>query len=503
MRGKRYRCIHHLRIQSRDSLPSVWKNFLKYCQYRLNSTNLKFFVCAAQTFSKIAFMITDTGGILSIPSASATKQTMAPANGVSREDDKRLRLRTVSITLIAFTWLCSSSFAGVDAQLLHPTDMMALRAIKNSMGDLPGGTFFSTWVFAFRINPCLSFAGLQCTRIGSFNRISALSLGPTSSGTPGLTGTLPTSLGDMIYLQTLTISAGAIRGPIPDTIGNLKKLTTFSCSSNYISGQIPPSLANLQSLEALQIWKNQLTGEIPAGIGTIKTLKVLIMSDNHLYGPIPSFAQTSLIHFDVRNNYLSGGLPELPISVQYLSVTQNQLSGSIDSLTGLVGLSYLDLSLNGFSGSIPSAVFGFPLTFLLLSHNQFRGAVNVPGLVTIPVVDLSHNHLQGSISPYLAGSQSLFLNNNLFVGTVPQAFANKMQDSTLQSLYLQHNYLTDSGALASAPLPPSVAVCLLYNCMEPPAQSLCPPNVAMPAVRPGYQCLKADAAAGSPGDRKK
>jgi len=84
------------------------------------------------------------------------------------------------------------------------------------------------------------------------------------------------------------------------------------------------------------------------------------------------------------------------------------------------GLGYLDLSYNEFSGAVPSFVFEVPLSFLLLNHNEFRGAVSVPGYVTIPVVDLSHNHLQGSISPYLAGTQSLFLNNNLFVGTVPQ-----------------------------------------------------------------------------------
>jgi hypothetical protein len=35
-------------------------------------------------------------------------------------------------------------------------------------------------------------------------------------------------------------------------------------------------------------------------------------------------------------------------------------------------------------------------------------------------VDLSFNLLQGNIPAFLAGVQSLYLNNNLFIGTVPQ-----------------------------------------------------------------------------------
>ncbi|XP_024363122.1 uncharacterized protein [Physcomitrium patens] len=415
-----------------------------------------------------------------------------------RSHPKSRRQSALAVVVVLAIVSASLLLPVAHAQLLHPIDMLTLRSIKATMNDLPGGSFFSTWVFALRINPCQSFAGLQCVKVGSFNRVSSLSLGPPTAGLPGLSGSLPHSLGDLFYLQTLTISSGALRGSIPDSIGNLQNLRTFSLSPNYLSGPIPTSFANLHNLETLQIRKNLLEGQIPPGIGNLASLKVLVLSENRLYGPVPELSQTPLMHLDVRNNDLSGGLPPLPCSLQYLSVTRNQLSGPINAVEPLTSLSYLDLSYNEFTGSIPSAVFEFPLSFLLLNHNQLRGAVSVPAEVTISVVDLSHNKLQGTISPYLAGTQSLFLNNNLFVGTVPQDFANKMQEATLQSLYLQHNYLTNSGALANAALPPSVAVCLQYNCLVPPPQSLCPPNVDMPVSRPDYQCLKASS--GSPGD---
>jgi len=71
-----------------------------------------------------------------------------------------------------------------------------------------------------------------------------------------------------------------------------------------------------------------------------------------------------------------------------------------------------------------------------------------------------------------------------------------MQSADLLSLYLQHNFLNDWGALGNSSLPPSVAVCLQYNCLTPPLQSLCPKNIAGAAARPGYQCLKVS---GTPG----
>lgn len=313
-----------------------------------------------------------------------------------------------------------SFFFSIEAQLLHPIDMLALRSIRNNMDDLPGGSFFSTWVFALTVNPCQSFSGVQCEKVESFNRVISLSLGPQNAGSPGLTGSLPSSLGDLSYLQSLTVAAGALKGPIPDSIGNLQNLQTFSCSQNYLSGPVPSSLPNLKNLEILQVRKNQLEGQIPRDLGNLALLKVLIMSDNQLSGPLPSFSGSRLTHLDLRNNQLVGGLPDFPQTLQYLSVTKNHIAGPIDGLTSLGGLSYLDLSYNQLTGSIPSAVFGFSLSFLLLNHNQFSGTVNVPGLVTIPVVDLSHNHLQGPVNPNLAGAQSLFLNNNQFVGTVAQ-----------------------------------------------------------------------------------
>jgi len=342
------------------------------------------------------------------------------------------------VVLIILTLITSPLLAAQDtlqlASNLHPTDLGVLRAVKNAMTDLPGGTFFSSWDFsATGIDPCQMFAGVVCINIQGFSRVTLLSLGPEEAGLPGLTGTLPPELGYLPFLTQLSISPGAVSGPIPRSLGRLRNLNLFSCSQNLLTGSIPQNLAGLQKLQVLQLSNNKLAGAIPSGIGSWPSLEFLVLSDNRLTGTIPMFSSSNnststppraaLNHLDLRNNELTGELmsDNLPSSLEFLSLTNNQFTGSIAAVGNLSKLKYLDLSFNQFSGEIPSSLFGFVgLSYLLLNRNQLSGPVIVKAEVTIKVVDLSFNLLVGSVSPFLAGAQILYLNNNLFMGTIPQ-----------------------------------------------------------------------------------
>lgn len=305
--------------------------------------------------------------------------------------------------------------------LLHTQDFEVLASVKNSMADLPGGCFFSTWEFAADIDPCKSFNGVECiTAPDGSKRVSSLFLGPQSAGSPGLSGTLTPALGRLMYLTQLSISAGSVQGELPSSLGNLHNLQILSCDQNRVSGRIPGSFSNLRNLEILQLSQNALDGSIPWAIGELPSLKILVLSGNKLSGSIPSFSSLSLMHLDLRNNELSGRIPNLPSSLQFLSLTRNALSGGLGSLVMLHGLNYLDCSFNQFTGSIPSVLFLLQLSYLMLNRNSLSGQVTVTSPININYVDLSYNHLEGTISPFLSGAQSLFLNNNNFVGAVPE-----------------------------------------------------------------------------------
>ena len=64
----------------------------------------------------------------------------------------------------------------------------------------------------------------------------------------------------------LNLSNYGLSGEIPSEIGNLINLTSIRLSENNLSGEIPSSIGNLTNLNSLRLYNNQLTGEIPSSI---------------------------------------------------------------------------------------------------------------------------------------------------------------------------------------------------------------------------------------------
>lgn len=68
---------------------------------------------------------------------------------------------------------------------MSTADLAALSDIKNSLSDIPGTNFLSTWDFTSP-DPCSTFSGITC----SLSRVTTLTLGTGLSNLPGLSGSL-------------------------------------------------------------------------------------------------------------------------------------------------------------------------------------------------------------------------------------------------------------------------------------------------------------------------
>ncbi|KAF0926388.1 hypothetical protein E2562_024112 [Oryza meyeriana var. granulata] len=368
--------------------------------------------------------------------------------------------------------------------ILDPVDFLALQAVRRSLDDMPGSSFFEGWDFT--ADPC-GFPGVYCDG----NKVSALALGDPRAGSPGLSGRLDPALGRLSALTELSLVPGRVDGELPESLSSCRNLRFLAVSKNLISGRIPDGLGGLSNLRTLDVSFNQISGTIPPSIATLPSITNLILCHNHLTGGIPSFPDSSpLIRLDLKHNDLSGGVPNLPNTLQYLSLSANRLTGTVDFvLPRLTRLNFLDLSMNQLDGPIPASVFALPLSVLQLQRNFFSGLLQPANDVSIQVVDLSYNRFWGPVSPLLAGVGQLYLNNNRFTGEVPARLVQELVGSGgLQVLYLQHNFLTGIEISPASSLPSSVSLCLMYNCMVPPVYAPCPLKAGSQNTRPADQC---------------
>ncbi|XP_057464617.1 receptor protein-tyrosine kinase CEPR1-like [Actinidia eriantha] len=379
-------------------------------------------------------------------------------------------------------------------QQISPVDLAALQQIKNELTDIPGTDFLATWDFTSP-DPCTTFAGITCSAAIP-RRVDSLTLGTGLSDSPGLAGSLSSSLSTLTGLTQLVLFPGLVTGPIPSQLGTLKNLRVISLTNNRLTGPIPTAITLLPNLHTLDLSYNQLTGYVPPSLYELTQLKVLILASNLLSGQLPSELPSQLLHLDVKNNGISGRLPKkLPLSLRYLSASGNELWGPLNGLQSLSELVFLDLSMNHLSGPIPFSLFRPSLSSMLLQRNNLSGGVPhsfIP--LSSPssygqgsIVDLSHNSLGGQLSAVLAGVESLFLNNNRLIGSVPVEYVDSVRRGSTKTLYLQHNYIS---GFPIVPLPDSVSVCLSYNCMVPAVRLTagCPASAGQQLSRPIYQC---------------
>ncbi|KAL5231048.1 hypothetical protein ABZP36_029824 [Zizania latifolia] len=368
--------------------------------------------------------------------------------------------------------------------ILDPVDFLALQAVRRSLDDMPGSSFFEAWDFT--ADPC-GFPGVYCDG----DKVAALALGDPRAGSPGLSGRLDPALGRLSALTELSLVPGRVAGELPESLASCRNLRFLAVSKNLISGRIPDGLGGLSNLRTLDVSFNQISGAIPPSISTLPSITNLILCHNHLTGGVPSFPDSSqLIRLDLKHNALSGSVPSLPSTLQYLSLSANQLTGTVESvLPRLTRLNFLDLSMNQLDGRISASVFTLPLSVLQLQRNFFSGLLEPLNDVTIQVVDLSYNRFWGPISPLLAGVGQLYLNNNRFTGEVPARLVQELVGSGgLQVLYLQHNFLTGIEISPASSLPSSASLCLMYNCMVPPVDAPCPLKAGTQNTRPADQC---------------
>ncbi len=225
-----------------------------------------------------------------------------------------MRLKTL-LFLLLITLLVNPF--KTEAQVNEQDSLALVDLYSNTNG--PGWTYNTNWLTAA---PLSTWYGITVTD----NRVTAIVLGNN-----GLTGTIPSSIGNLTNLTVLDLAFNQLNGSIPSSVGNLSSLTNLRIQSNQLSKNIPDSLGSLSGLREITMDNNKLSGNIPVSIGKLVKLSTLGLSSNQLSGSVPaSFG--NLIHLDT------------------LLLFNNQLSDTIPaSIAGLTGLHFLLVNNNQFT----------------------------------------------------------------------------------------------------------------------------------------------------------
>nr|DAD29249.1 TPA_asm: hypothetical protein HUJ06_030717 [Nelumbo nucifera] len=148
----------------------------------------------------------------------------------------------------------------------------------------------------------------------------------------------------------------------------------------------------------------------------------------------------------LEGNFQFSALANLEM-LRNLSISNNQLMGTVMEIGSIKSLAWLDLSHNAFHGSIPSDVMNLQnLVLLNLSSNNFSGTIpsGFRKLENLKFLDLHSNGFTGDVSSLLMQLQNVVyvdLSSNMFSGSLDLGPGNSTFVSTVQYLNLSYNSL--------------------------------------------------------------
>ncbi|KAL7596745.1 hypothetical protein Lser_V15G28952 [Lactuca serriola] len=343
-----------------------------------------------------------------------------------------------SLLLLLLVTATASQLGGDDRNMKTCLDneRHALLLFKAPLHD-PNDTL-STW--RADQHDCCKWNGVTCnTQTGHVTELDIRN--------HDLGGEISHSLLNLTYLNTLALSFNSFNGTIPTFIGSLSQLTYLDLSENSLYGTIPPEFGNLTNLQELHLdYVGRCRVEKVEWLSRLSQLEVLVMDGvslskaNHwvdvisslpklswlslqrcelsqVMYPYSSFlnsSSSSIVKLFLNDNNLTSSMyrwlsPLTTNNLLSLDLSGNMLDGIPKYFGNLCSLEYLVFYNNSAVVKFPdflnnlSGCTSLSLQSLHAVESQFAGSLSdeIQKFSSLYSLDLSHNHLNGSISEKL------------------------------------------------------------------------------------------------------
>ncbi|KAG8097894.1 hypothetical protein GUJ93_ZPchr0013g35424 [Zizania palustris] len=178
-----------------------------------------------------------------------------------------------------------------------------------------------------QVNPC-TWNSVICDSNNNVVQVTLASM--------GFTGVLSPRIGELEYLNVLSLPGNKITGGIPEQFGNLSSLTSLDLEDNLLAGEIPVSIGQLSKLQLLILSQNNLNGSIPDTVARISSLTDIRLAYNKLSGSIPG-PLFQVARYNFSGNNLTCGANFLHPCASTVSYQGSSHSSKIGVVIGTIG----------------------------------------------------------------------------------------------------------------------------------------------------------------------
>ncbi|CAG9771960.1 unnamed protein product [Ceutorhynchus assimilis] len=239
----------------------------------------------------------------------------------------------------------------------------------------------------------------------------------------------------MPALRELQLKNNSLSNNLQPPLWNLPELKGLDLSQNYFRRLEPNFLQDLPSLRKIDLSGNQLTFIDPASFILTPSLENVNISGNNLATLHPATFRhlLALYELDISRNHLLEFAPGLPRGLEYLHLSDNDITVLPMAPTpdlDMPALRLLDLSRNKIEALPKEAFATLPqLRRLFISDNFLKKIddANFKGLSRLETLDFSNNaitHLGSNAFRHQSELRDLNLANNRIDLLMPDCFQN-------------------------------------------------------------------------------